>query len=229
MENVPDWNTNCRALVQAWRSLYLQERFLKLAGLCKISHKHTLFDSVYPISLPQQSHRYLMNKHIRTYPSLPQGKKDTTPPILVTTELTPDFPDIRDAVTWLQNTAGNAPLTRADVRPEKMVHLIRIMSLFDVLIDKNKKAQDLYVRVFSTAMTEIYGEMTGHLTSEKLSPDIQSRFLIHAQAMLDTAGPVFSRTRVAHHNKNYITAEGLTIPLWKDGRITQCLNFFSFR
>ncbi len=170
-----------------------------------------------------------MPSHFLSDPSTPYEDRHKNPPIIVSTELTPQFGDVKLAVEWLKNTIGDKQLVRADIRPEKMIPLIRIMSLFDIVRDKNGTLSDLHVRVFSSAMTEIYGEITGLHTSERLPPKIQERFLHHVQAMLDAGKPVFSRTNLAYKGKTYIAVEGLTLPVWRDGVITQCLNFFSFQ
>lgn len=159
----------------------------------------------------------------------PHEKKNNNPPIRVSTDLKPQYSDLQLALKWLRNAENGQPLTRSDIRPEKMIPLIRMMSLFDVIRNEDNSFADLYVRVFSSSMTEIYGEMTGHHTSVKLPSSIQERFLHHVQIMLDTEKPVFSRTKLTFEGKTYITVEAISAPVWSGGNITQCLNFFSYK
>lgn len=152
------------------------------------------------------------------------------PPIYLSRQLTPSVPALQRAVEWIErSSAATGRIERADFRPADLGNLLRYTSLFDLIFDETGRLIDLYTRVFSTTMCEIYGELTGRRTSEALPPIVQRRFLHHAGSMAEAGVPLFSKTHVRFKDKVYIDAEGILVPLYRNGRIAQCLNLFSFR
>ncbi|HWD49594.1 MAG TPA: PAS domain-containing protein [Rhizomicrobium sp.] len=128
------------------------------------------------------------------------------------------------AALWREKAAGALP-KRNDFGPREMRGAMAQMALFDA-IDGGKR---FYIRLLGTALSEIYGNITGRHIDEHFSPAVTEIWHAALNETLNARRPLRYKGRVSYEQRNFFAVESIQAPLSETGSAADRILMVMYR
>lgn len=116
------------------------------------------------------------------------------------------------ATLWREKAQGVLP-SRCHFGPREMRGAMTQMALFDS-VEGGKR---FFIRLLGTALTEIYGNITGKYIDEHFSPPVAEIWHASLNETLQARRPLRYKGRVSYEQRDFFAVESMQAPLSETG------------
>jgi hypothetical protein len=148
-------------------------------------------------------------------------------PVIIDWDLAFEHPKAAQACAyWQSRRAGRAMPERADLQFSAMASFVAHVALVEVRASADARTE-YFIRLAGSQCEIVFGNVSGHITTEVVPPNIEQRWRSVFDAVVDAKLPLRVSAGVEFADKVWLQMESFVAPLGQDENVAMLFVCFT--